>query len=139
MSKAPVRRLPDGPPKGHRGRVIHEQGVAFENAVHSALSALPSVVVSRNAVTSVTTQGGRLMLTGIGDAGSPDFLVEVRTPAGVFAAVWMECKSGSAPCRAAQRTWHAEARAAGRHVYVVRSVADAVRIAEAFARGEVPT
>ncbi len=113
-------------------------GIDLEHAVQRALGSLPGVVVLRNAVISVTTQTGRTLLTGIGGVGAPDLHVEVKTPTGIYASVWLECKAGLARRRPAQTTWHEAARKLGRHVYVVRSVEDATRIVDAFARGEVP-
>lgn len=135
MATAPVPRLPDAHPTP---RANHAKGVALEVSIQKALGALPGVAILRNAVISVTTQTGRTLLTGIGGVGAPDLHVEVRTPSGVFASVWMECKAGGSRKRPAQAAWHEAARRLGRHVYVVRTVEEAVRIVEAFQRGEVP-
>lgn len=137
MPTAPVPRLPDVPSRSS-AQANHARGVALEVEVQRALGAREGVVVLRNAVISVTTQTGRTLLTGIGGVGAPDLHVEVRTPTGVYASVWMECKAGLARRRPAQTEWHEAARKLGRHVYVVRSVEDATKIVDAFARGEVP-
>lgn len=135
MATAPVPRLPDVRPTP---RENNAKGVALEISIQRALGALPGVAILRNAVMSVTTQTGRTLLTGIGGVGAPDLHVEVKTPSGVFASVWMECKAGGSRKRPTQTAWHEAARRLGRHVYVVRSVEEAARIVDAFQRGKVP-
>lgn len=79
------------------------------------------------------------MTLGIAGDGAPDLHVEVRTPSGLTACVWLECKSGDfARLNKDQRAWFAAARHEARHAFVVRSVEHAREVVGAFMRGEVP-
>lgn len=102
-----------------------------QTAVIAALGAREGVVVWRNNVGStehVGSDGRSQRVTyGVGGRGAPDLLVEVQTPRGAWLAVWLEVKAPSGRLRPEQEAWHAAARARGRHVYVVRSVDEALR------------
>ena len=105
--------------------------------VLTALGSLPGVTVMRNPVMRVKLPSGGYAWTGIGGEGAPDVHVEVQTPQGIHACVWLECKAGTGALSTAQARWHAAALYEGRHCYVVRSAADARAIVESFKRGEV--
>lgn len=102
-----------------------------QTAVIAALGAREGVVCWRNNVGSATQadDGGTLrrVAYGVGGRGAPDLLVEVQTPRGAWLAVWLEVKAPSGRLRPEQEAWHEAARRAGRHVYTVRSVDDALR------------
>jgi superfamily II DNA or RNA helicase len=68
---------------------------------------------------------------GVGGPGAPDLLCEVRAATGSVGrrvAGGQDCRR--ARCGPDQRRWHEAARAEGRHVYTVRSVADALEIVQ---------
>lgn len=112
-------------------------GADLVEDVRRALACVPGVAVERNAVMAAVTKSGREVLTGVGGKGAPDLYVEVPTPAGVRAALWLECKAGTGELNPDQRKWHERARVLNRHAYVVRSVEHARAIVESFKRGEV--
>jgi hypothetical protein len=105
--------------------------------VCEAIGALPGVTVMRNPVMRVRLPSGGYAWTGIGGEGAPDLHVEILTPGGPHACVWMECKAGTGELNPKQRQWHAAAERMGRHAYVVRSVEHARAIVESFRRGVV--
>jgi hypothetical protein len=106
----------------------------LQGEIMAALGPLPGVVVWRNNI-GTAQQGDRRVAYGVGGPGAPDLLCEVRTPAG-WAAVWLEVKTATGALRPDQRRWHEAARADGRHVYTVRSVADALAAVREFSGGE---
>lgn len=114
------------------------KGASLERAIMEAFGALPDVVVYRNVVAHAALRSGAQILTGIGGKGAPDFLLEVRTRAGHWCALWVETKNGDhARLSPEQRAWHDAARRLGRHVVLARSVDD-VRQAVAAIRGGAP-
>lgn len=119
------------------------RGHDLEREVMEALGILDGVTVWRNDVKRIKTAFGGYQWTGLGDPGkgepgAPDMMCEVRTPSGLVACVWLECKSGEfARLNPAQKKWHTAATSTGRHAYVVRSAAHAVEIVESFKRGVV--
>lgn len=121
-------------------RAAIERGNDLVPEVMGALGAVVGVTLYRNDVRQVldSRTGGRPFL-GLGGTGAPDIFAEIRTPSGVTAAVWLECKSGDhARLNKDQRAWFAAAKSQLRHVFVVRSVEHAREIVESFQRGEVP-
>ena len=121
-------------------RAAIERGHDLERAVMRALGVRPDAVVMRNPKGIATTRSGVQVSLGIGGDGAPDLLVEVRLPSGLWAALWLECKSGAfARLRKDQREWFAAALLRGRLAFVVRSVEHAVEIVDAVARGERPS
>lgn len=98
----------------------------LQREIFVALGALPGVVAWRNNV-GVAAQGERSVAYGVGGKGAPDLLVEVQRGAW-WVAVWLEVKTETGRVRPEQRAWHDAARRAGRHVFVVRSVADALDV-----------
>jgi hypothetical protein len=106
----------------------------LQHAIFVALGALPGVVAWRNNV-GVAAQGERSVAYGVGGKGAPDLLVEVQRGAW-WVAVWLEVKIETGRVRPEQRAWHDAARRAGRHVFVVRSVQDALDIVSSMQRSE---
>lgn len=103
--------------------------------IMAALGALDGVVVWRNNIGSAASAvSGRRVAYGVGGPGAPDLLCEVRTPAG-WVALWLEVKTAAGALRPDQRRWHEAARADGRHVYTVRSVADALAAVDGVRHG----
>lgn len=124
--------------KGSRGGALPGVvGAALVSEVARELARTQGVAVERNAVMRARLPSGATVVTGVGGLGAPDLFVEVPTPFGVRAALWLECKSGEGELTEDQARWHARAAVLGRHVYVVRSVEHARAIIEAFMRGEV--
>lgn len=121
----------------HGGALPGAVGASLVSAVERALVRVSRVAVERNAVIGAIARSGAHVLTGIGGKGAPDLYVEVPTPSGVRAALWMECKSGEGELTDDQARWHTRASAMGRHVFVIRSVEHALAIVESFQRGEV--
>jgi len=104
--------------------------------IMAAVGALDGVVVWRNNIGTAAHGGsGRRVAYGVGGPGAPDLLCEVRTASGVWAAVWLEVKTPEGSLRPDQRRWHEAARADGRHVHTVRSVADALAAVEGVRHG----
>ena len=104
--------------------------------IMATVGVLPGVVVWRNNIGTAAHGGsGRRVAYGVGGPGAPDLLCEVRTASGVWAAVWMEVKTLTGALRPDQRRWHEAARADGRHVCTVRSVADALAAVEGVRHG----
>ncbi len=104
--------------------------------IMAALGPLPGVVVWRNSIgTAASAVSGRRVAYGVGGPGAPDLLCEVRTASGAWAAVWLEVKTATGALRPDQRRWHEAARADGRHVYIVRSVADALAAVDGVRHG----
>lgn len=109
----------------------------LQRAIMVDLGALDGVCVHRNNVGTATYAGGARVEYGVGGAGAPDLIVEVCTPFGPWACVWLEVKTPEGHIEKHQREWHEAARRMGRHAYVVRSVEHARAIVESFKRGEV--
>lgn len=134
MTARPLQR-PSPAPGGAAPGIV---GNDLVRAVMAALGCLPGVTITRNPVMRVRLPSGGYAWTGIGGEGAPDLHVEVMTPGGVTACVWMECKNGErAELTRVQQKWHAAAEKMGRHVYVVRRVEDALAVAQAFRTGSV--
>lgn len=114
------------------GAAPGEVGELLVRGIERALGAAPSVVIYRNAVMGATLKSGRSVLTGLGGKGAPDLYLEILGVDGEWRAVWMECKAGSGELNPDQAAWHAAALLMRRHVYVVRSVDDAVGIVRLF-------
>lgn len=107
------------------GRESQVKGASLERAIMLAFGAANGVIVHRNAVTHATLRSGAQILTGIGGKGAPDLLLEVRSLAGSWCALWVECKCGErARLSKEQRAWHEAASGMGRHVLLARSVED---------------
>jgi len=124
-SRQQTQQLPLTAQGSRGGARPAEVGARLEYEVRRALGALPGVVVHRNPQIRATTPTGAAVLTGIGGKGAPDIVVEVRTASGVTACLWLECKAGTGELNPDQKVWHAAAAREGRHVVIVRQVADA--------------
>lgn len=125
--------------RGSKGGALPaEIGARLEREVECLIGALPGVTVYRNAKIRATTETGARILTGIGPKGAPDLHVEVRTPSGVVACVWMECKANTGELTPDQKVWHAAARHEQRHVYLIREAAEALAIVREFQAGGLP-
>ena len=105
----------------------------LQHDIFAALGALPGVVCWRNNV-GVASQGERSVAYGVGGKGAPDLLVEVQRGSW-WVAVWLEVKTETGRVRPEQKAWHDAARRMGRHVFVVRSVQDAVEVVEGIRGG----
>lgn len=110
---------------------------SLQRAIMVAIGALPGVCVHRNNVGTARYDSGARVEYGVGGKGAPDLIVEVRTPFGLWACVWLEVKTETGVLSRDQKQWHAAAEKMGRHVYVIRSVGHAEKIVESFKRGEV--
>lgn len=106
------------------------------HAVLRALGSMPGVIAWRNSVGVAMHAAGAPVRYGVGGRGAPDVLCEIETMGG-WLAVWFEIKSAAGRLSAVQRAWHAAALRSGRHVYVVRSADDAVRIVREFQSGRI--
>lgn len=93
--------------------------------IMAALGRMPGVVCWRNNVGTAIHANGARVEYGVGGKGAPDLLCEVETPGG-WLCVWLEVKTPEGVVEPHQAAWHEAAKAAGRHVTVVRSVVDAV-------------
>lgn len=102
-----------------------------------AIGSLDGVTVTRNPVMRVSLPSGGYAWTGVGGKGAPDLHVEVMTPYGITACLWIECKEGSGELSEDQRKWHEAAKKTGRHVCVARSVGDALSEIEKLLLGRV--
>lgn len=109
----------------------------IQSAIMHTLGPRRDMVVHRNnvGVALHTDRNGRTQHVryGVGGTGAPDLLVEVLVAGGpgtgrpgVWAAVWLECKTYDGAIRPEQTVWHEAARSRGRHAYIVRSVEDAL-------------
>lgn len=137
MTARPLQR-PASAPASAPDRAATDRGHSLEREIMAALGALPGVVVHRNPKGKTRLPSGATVTLGIAGDGAPDLMVEVRGKSGVWACVWMECKSGEhARLRKDQREWFSAAYLLNRHAYVVRSVEHAQQIVESFKRGEV--
>lgn len=114
----------------HRGT---QPETILRKKIEAALGALPGVIVWRNEVGSAIQPSGARVAYGVGGVGAPDLLVEVQGADGRWACLWLEVKTPDGALRPEQRTWHEAAHRLGRHVFVVRSVADAVAAVAAVA------
>lgn len=112
-------------------------GKDFEREVQLAVGTRPGVIVHSNQVRRVALPSGAWAWTGVGGEGAPDLLIEVVTPQGIVAAVWVECKAASGRLTPEQRRWHEAAAFTGRHTVVARSVEHVVDVVEALRRGQV--
>ena len=101
----------------------------IQTEIMHALGKRRDCVVHRNNVGTAlhTDQRGvtRRVAYGVGGTGAPDLLVEVCAD-GLWLAVWLEVKAPDGQLRPEQAVWHEAARGRRRHVYVVRSVAEAL-------------
>lgn len=121
------------------GRESQVKGASMEHAIQAAFGARAGVVVHRNLVAHATLRTGAQALTGIGGRGAPDFVLEVRDPAGRWLQLWVESKNGEyARLRPDQRAWHDAARRLGRHVLLARAIDDVHAAVAAIQRGELP-
>jgi len=121
------------------GRESQVKGASMEHAIQAAFGAREGVVVHRNLVAHAALRTGAQVLTGIGGKGAPDFVIEVRDPAGRWLQLWVESKNGDrAALTADQRAWHAAAARLGRHVLLARTLDDVHAAVEAVQRGELP-
>lgn len=121
------------------GHESQAKGASLERAILETFGARPGVIVHRNLVAHATLRTGAQVLTGVGGKGAPDFLLEVRDPAGRWLALWVESKCGEyARLRPDQRAWHAAAASLGRHVLLARSLDDVHDAVEAIRRGGLP-
>lgn len=107
----------------------------IQRDVMAALGRMAGVVVNRNnvGVAVFETDDGRRasVAYGVGGKGAPDLLVEVRVggeDSAAWLAVWMETKTDVGALSKDQQAWHEAARRRGRHVYVVRTVTEALDV-----------
>lgn len=108
-------------------RANHE--AILQAQIMAALGRMPGVVVWRNNVGTATHANGSRVEYGVGGKGAPDLLCEVETSGGVAGltiALWLEVKTPEGVVEPHQRAWHAAARAGGRNIAIVRSVAQAL-------------
>lgn len=107
--------------------------------IMAALGQMPGIICWRNNVGTALHAGGARVEYGVGGKGAPDLLCEVETRLDdrfVWACCWLEVKTPEGAVEPHQRAWHEAALFAGRHVALVRSVAQAVEYVRAVQRVE---
>lgn len=124
----------------------------IQRDVMNTLGRMTGVVVHRNSVGVARYETGdgkqASVAYGVGGKGAPDLVVEVKVggvegvagmrsglsyaDGGVWLACWMETKTDVGSLSKDQRAWHEAAGRRGRHVFVVRTVDEALSAIEAM-------